>query len=390
VNQKGRSIIGYDEILEGGLAPNATVMSWQGTQGGIAAAKQKHDVIMMPLTDGMYLDFVQGRSDQEPLTIAGGDGRIEHVYRYDPTPKQLNPELQKHIVGVQAGIWGEYTPTTAKVEYMLLPRLLAVSEVAWTLPIHKNFKDFNEVRLPQHLAQLDKTSASYRVPNPIGAKDTTINVMGAIKINWLVPVKGGRIYYTIDGREPDATTNLYAGELSVSVPAGEMREVKSVVITPSGKKSSILTTTLVNRSAINAVAHPVNAKKGGLQFFYVPGKFQSVTEIDTLDATKAGVSDSITIIKPVIDSLNFAFVFKGYIYIPEPAAYEFSLESDDGSRLYLDDELIINNDGEHYSWERAAAVTLKPGFHKIRLAYFNVMRHSRLNLTMKVNGKKSN
>ncbi|RZM10741.1 MAG: beta-N-acetylhexosaminidase, partial [Pedobacter sp.] len=110
---------------------------------------------------------------------------------------------------------------------------------------------------------------------------------------------------------------------------------------------------------------------------------------DTLDATKAGVSDTITIIKPVIDSLNFALVFKGYIYIPEHAAYEFSLESDDGSRLYLDDELIINNDGEHYVWERASAVTLKPGFHKIRLAYFNVMRHSRLNLTMKVNGKKS-
>src|SRR5690606_3308826 len=137
LNSKGRQIIGWDEILEGGLAPNATVMSWRGTAGGIAAAKQDHDVIMTP-AGFVYFDFYQGNSLQEPLAI-NGYTPLSKVYSYDPTPASLTPQQQKRIIGVQANVWTEYMKTPNNVEYMVLPRMLALSEIAWTLPAKKNY-----------------------------------------------------------------------------------------------------------------------------------------------------------------------------------------------------------------------------------------------------------
>lgn len=388
VNKQGRSIIGWDEILDGGLAPNATVMSWRGVKGGITAAKQHHDVIMTPSTNGLYLDHVQGKSDQEPLSI-GGDGRIELIYNYDPTPNTLIAKEQQFIKGVQANIWTEYIKTTKHVEYMLLPRLMALSEIAWTAPENKNYTDFNEVRLPVHLANLDRTETIYRVPNPIGAKDTTINVNKSYKFNWKPPVAGSLIYYTIDGKNPDETSLLYTGDLEVNVPGGEKRQVKTIVITPSKKRSTIITTWLVNRSEMNPVNLSVTPVQGGLKYYYVPGKFSAISEIDTNLATKKGVVNQISLSKITGKAREYGLVFTGYINVNENADFEFSLFSDDGSRLYINDELIIDNDGKHARYEKAAGVLLKPGLHKIRLAYFDDGPGSALRLSVKgTDGKK--
>ena len=138
VNAKGRSIIGWDEILEGGLSPNATVMSWRGESGGIAAAQQSHYVIMTPGSGGMYIDHAQGRKD-EPLSI-GGYTPLSQTYSYNPTPAALTPEQQKYILGVQANLWTEYIGTETKADYMLYPRLLALSEIGWSALSNKNFK----------------------------------------------------------------------------------------------------------------------------------------------------------------------------------------------------------------------------------------------------------
>lgn len=388
VNKKGRSIIGWDEILDGGLAPNATVMSWRGVKGGIAAAKQHHDVIMTPSTDGLYLDHVQGRSDQEPLSI-GGDGRIELIYNYDPTPGVLTSEQQKFIKGVQANMWTEYIKTTNHAEYMLLPRLMALSEIAWTIPQNKNYKDFTEARLPVHLANLDNTNTYYRVPNPINAKDTTINVTKSYKLDWKSPVLGSRIYYTIDGKNPDETSMLYTEGLEVNVPLGEKRQVKSIVITPSKKRSTILTTWLVNRAPMEAVKPVLEPVQGGLKYYYVPGKFSAVSEIDTNSATKKGVVNQVSLAKITGKAREYGIVFTGYIKVNENADFEFSLYSDDGSRLFINDELIIDNDGKHARYERAAGVLLKPGLHKIKLTYFDDGPGSALRLSVKgTDGKK--
>jgi hexosaminidase len=140
VLSKGRKIIGWDEILEGGLAPEATVMSWRGTTGGIEAARQKHDVIMTPYTY-VYLDYYQCEPQGEPLAI-GGYLPLEKVYLYNPVPEELTPEEQKYILGVQGNLWSEYLKTPDYMEYMAYPRMFAVAETGWTPNRLKDFEDF--------------------------------------------------------------------------------------------------------------------------------------------------------------------------------------------------------------------------------------------------------
>jgi len=160
LTSKGRRLIGWDEILEGGLAPQATVMSWRGIDGGIAAAKQFHDVVMSPTTY-MYFDYYQSEDkDKEPLAI-GGFLPLDKVYGYEPIPSELKPEEAKYILGVQANLWTEYIATTSKAEYMLMPRLHAMSEVAWSAPANKNFENF-EKRLAIDYKRLEMLGINYR------------------------------------------------------------------------------------------------------------------------------------------------------------------------------------------------------------------------------------
>jgi len=160
LSSKGRRLIGWDEILEGGLAPQATVMSWRGIKGGIEAAKQHHDVVMSPTTH-MYIDYYQSQNRSvEPLAI-GGFLPVEKVYSYEPVPGELTEEEAKYILGVQTNLWTEYVSNTRHAEYMLLPRLQAQAEVAWTPKEEKNLEGFLK-RLEQDYKRLDKLNINYR------------------------------------------------------------------------------------------------------------------------------------------------------------------------------------------------------------------------------------
>lgn len=159
VNSKGKQIIGWDEILEGGLAPNAALMSWRGTEGGIAAAQQKHFVVMTP-GKPCYFDHYQSKDKtKEPLAI-GGFNPLVAVYAYNPTPQALLENESKYIMGAQGNVWTEYITDFAKVQYMSMPRMAALSEVLWTLPEKKNYKDFL-MRLKIHSKTLDKMGVNY-------------------------------------------------------------------------------------------------------------------------------------------------------------------------------------------------------------------------------------
>ncbi len=157
INSKGRKIIGWDEILEGGLAPNATVMSWRGEQGGIAAAKQNHDVVMTP-GNPVYFDHTQSQNE-DSVTI-GGYNPIENVYAYEPIPKELNEEQAKHVLGAQANMWTEYMGNINKVEYMLFPRLSALSEVLWSQKENRDWMDFQK-RLMEQFKRYDLWKVNY-------------------------------------------------------------------------------------------------------------------------------------------------------------------------------------------------------------------------------------
>jgi hexosaminidase len=159
LNSKGRQVIGWDEILDGDVAPNATVMSWRGTSGGIKAAKMNHKVIMTP-GDYCYFDHYQSKDiDKEPLAI-GGYLPVDTVYSYDPVPTELTAEQQKYIIGVQANVWTEYIPSFSQIEYMCLTRMAAMAEVQWTEPQKKNYQNFL-TRLPQLVGIYDAKGYTY-------------------------------------------------------------------------------------------------------------------------------------------------------------------------------------------------------------------------------------
>ena len=161
--ERGRRLLGWDEILEGGLAPGATVMSWRGEKGGITAAKAGHDVVMAPTTY-TYFDYYQAEPKNEPLAI-GGLLPLQNVYNYNPIPSELSREEAKHVLGAQAQVWTEYIPNPKKVEYMAFPRACALSEVVWTPNDKKNYEDFIK-RMEEHGQRLEILDVNYRRLDP--------------------------------------------------------------------------------------------------------------------------------------------------------------------------------------------------------------------------------
>jgi hexosaminidase len=208
INAKGKSIIGWDEILEGGLAPNATVMSWRGIEGGVAAAKEKHNVIMTPGSH-CYFDYYQADPEMEPLAI-GGLLSLQTVYGYEPIPEALNDEQGKYIMGAQGNVWTEYLKTPSQIEYMTFPRACALAEVNWSPKNTRNFDNF-VTRLQEHFKRFDvmKINACKRILDVkmiLRPEPTPSVFLSTLTEN-------GQIRYTTDNTEPKATSNLYSKPL---------------------------------------------------------------------------------------------------------------------------------------------------------------------------------
>lgn len=202
LNSKGKTLIGWDEILEGGLAPNAIVMSWRGETGGIEAAKQKHQVIMTP-GKPVYFDHTQSKNE-DSVTI-GGYNPIEAVYAYEPNPKELNAEESKYILGAQANVWTEYMSNTRKIEYMIFPRMAALSEVLWSEK--KDWSDF-EKRLPMQMKryemlELNYSKAYYDLKAVVSPTEDLNGVY------WKLESKNdlGKIYYSVGNQSTDLNYN---------------------------------------------------------------------------------------------------------------------------------------------------------------------------------------
>ncbi|MBS1567618.1 MAG: family 20 glycosylhydrolase, partial [Bacteroidetes bacterium] len=251
INAKGKSIIGWDEILEGGLAPNAAVMSWRGEKGGIAAAQQRHKVVMTPGPNGMYFDHYQSASPMEPdahVPSYGGYAPLSKTYSYDPVPASLDPQEQAYIMGVQANLWTEHIGTLARVQYMIIPRIFALSEIAWTPVARKEYGEFAAVRMPAHLAKFDAMGWDYRVPAALPETDT-LRTGRQFTFQLTAPIPGARIYYTLNGHTPGDYDWLYEKPITITVPPGEKRELQTLVITPAGRRSVATKTVIYNPQA---------------------------------------------------------------------------------------------------------------------------------------------
>ena len=208
INTKGKQIIGWDEILEGGLAPNATVMSWRGTSGAIEAAKEGHDVILTPGSH-CYFDHYQSDNENEPLAF-GGFLPLEKVYHFNPIPKELSDQEATYVLGAQGNVWTEYMQTEKQVEYMAFPRAVALSEVVWSSPENKNYIDFIN-RLEQYQKRLDQLDVNY-ANHMYSVKGELKNTEGNLTYQLNATSSSYPIYYATDESAP---SKLYVNPIPV-------------------------------------------------------------------------------------------------------------------------------------------------------------------------------
>ena len=227
LNSKGRQIIGWDEILEGGLAPNATVMSWRGINGAIEAAKQHHNVIMTP-TSHCYFDYYQSENEDEPIAI-GGFLPLEKVYSFNPIPDELNEEESKYVLGAQGNIWTEYIKTSEHVEYMVFPRILAMSEVVWSKQENKNYADFVK-RVENFHERLDALNINY-ANYLYEIEGDLLSDNNGLRYQLQTLTDGKTIRFTLDGSEPTVNSEAY----TKPIPITESVSIKASVFNSDKK-----------------------------------------------------------------------------------------------------------------------------------------------------------
>lgn len=370
VESCGKKMIGWDEILEGGLAPSATVMSWRGEEGGIEAALMGHDVIMTPGGNGLYLDLYQGDSKIEPVAIYGYVP-LSKTYSYDPVPDTLKT-LNKahHVIGVQANVWSEYLYDIDLREYRTYPRALALAEIAWTNVENKNYEDF-ERRINNAYVRLDAYGINYHIPMPeqpngscdfVAFTDSTELVFQTSRPEKMV--------YTLDGSEPTANSTEYTAPIKFT----ESGVVKIATALPSGKLSRVRTITVEKQ---NYAPAKENIKtQAGLEMEVTYGTYFNMTEFE-----KAGVEPAAKkVIKETKELVTFekssesmrgvkqyGAVATGYINIPADGVYYFSTELE---QLSIDGKVLIDNAGEVKKFcRRDKSVALAKGLHEIKLVF---------------------
>ena len=245
---KGRRLIGWDEILNGELAPGAVVMSWRGTRGGIAAARRRHEVIMTPSTY-LYFDKKATDSYDEPVSLSSSLLPLEKIYGYDPD-EGIAPEDRRYLLGVQANLWTEFIRTEGRASFQLLPRIYALAEIAWSPVERKSWREFSEVRLPAHLARIDASGEPYRLPAPLGIEDGTSE---GESFSFVIrpPFPGCKVRYTLNGAVPQDFDREMPEKFDIAVPRGEQRTLRCVTIAPSGRRSTVTTLVLTNRMQTN-------------------------------------------------------------------------------------------------------------------------------------------
>ena len=366
---KGKKIIGWDEILEGGLAPSATVMSWRGEDGGIAAALMDHTVIMTPGGNGMYLDAYQGDSKIEPVTI-GGYTLLEKTYSYDPIPDTLAAMgKSNYILGVQGNTWSEYMYDEAKRDYMVFPRILAVAEIGWTNLDRKDYKDF-ERRIENAYVRLDGHAINYHIPQPEQPNGSCNFVAftdkASLEFKTTRPIK---MVYTLDGSEPTPASTAYTAPIEIT----ETTTLKIASVLPSGKMSPIRTIQVEKQSL--APAKEVAKTTPGLNMEVTDGMYLNVKELEAAQKeTKKSVIKDLKEIRSVVKTSEsmrgvnqYAAVATGYLNIPEDGVYFISSDLEE---VWIDGKLLVNNGGEVKRFSRHdSSVALAKGLHEIKAVF---------------------
>jgi hexosaminidase len=357
---RNKKMIGWDEILEGGLAKSASVMSWRGEEGGITAASQGHDVIMTP-GNWVYLDHYQGSNKVEPVAI-GGYTTLEESYGYNPVPDALDDDKKKHILGTQGNVWSEYMYTPELVEYRVYPRIIALAEVNWTELDNKNFQSFVK-RMDNQFVRLDLHNINYHIPQPEGPIDNmAITEPASLEFTTTRPMD---MYFTVDGTEPTLASTNYTAPIPVEGDA----TVKIRTALVSGKLGKVRTVNVVKQTPIEA-ANDVAAKNKGLKLKIANGEYYSTGAVKNIKEWEETIAKEYNATNKLFNYSNPSVgVFEGYLDIPEDGIYQFSSNMDE---LYVGGVLLIDNDGEVKRHSRNdASIALKEGLQSIKFLYIN-------------------
>ena len=362
-NSKGKKMIGWDEIIEGGLSETATVMWWR-SWAKLAPSQttgQGNDLIFTPNAP-FYLDYAQDKKS------------VLNIYHYDPMKEVPDADKQHLVKGVQGNIWCEWIPSRERMHYMAAPRMLAIAELGWSANDRKDWTDF-QTRMADQFGRLNVMDIQYRIPDLEGFMKKNVFI-GEKKVEITCLDPSASIHYTTDGSIPTLESPKYNGNLVLT----ETTDLTLRVFRPTGKRSDIVKAYFEKTEYSPATtAAPSNP---GLKATWYDFKGKTCAEIASAPVKKTYRVEDVTIPRDV-RSYIIGLTYKGYINIPEDGIYSFLLSSDDGSMLYIDGKQVIDNDGLHAPGEVTGQAALKQGYHPIEVQYFD---HGGGSINLKVCG----
>ncbi|WP_341221843.1 family 20 glycosylhydrolase [Polaribacter atrinae] len=366
---KGKRLLGWDEIVEGGLSDDTTMMWWRNWAPKMRdiAANNGNDMIITPCFE-YYFDA------QHTVTP------FEKVYNYEPIPEDFTPEQAKHVLGIQANLWSEMIPNFKRLEYQAFPRLLAMAETAWTSKEAKNLGDFQN-RMTLQYNRLDALDIKYHIPSVTGFNDK-IAFLDKATVELQAPLKGMDIYYTTDGSVPTKDSKKYTEPL-------EFKE--TITLNTIAYRGDIASDTRAAHIEKQTYLEPldINPKTGSINRWVAVKEFKLVDDIVLPKNASFTSVDHISLENyNVVEQLSM--VFKGYFYAEEEGLFEFATKSDDGSLLYIGDKFVVDNGGNHSAIEKNGMVALKKGWHPLSVKFHEATGGGQLTVWYKSpNGEKT-
>lgn len=345
----GKTMIGWDEIIDGGLTANSTVMWWRSwaPDSPKRATSHGNQVICTPNSE-FYIDYQE--------TAAS----IPAIYDFDPL-KGLDEKERKLVLGVQGNLWTEWVPSFRRMWYQAFPRMLAVAELGWSKPEHKSVADF-EKRMANHLARLHKLGVTYRIPDLTGFHTTNVFIdKGTVDVR--CADASAVIRYTTDGTMPQVNSPLYAGAMTID----KTTHFTFRTFGADNRKGDVVKCSYVKEDYAPAVA--AGDRKAGLSVSWHDYDGIECAGIDTAKVNGTYVTPGVQI--PSEAKGNIGLVITGYIEVPADGIYTFALLSDDGSYLKIDDVMVVDNDKEHSPRELLGQHAMKRGLHPIHVRYFD-------------------
>ncbi|AYL94180.1 beta-N-acetylhexosaminidase [Mucilaginibacter celer] len=357
---KNKRLVGWDEILQGGLAESATVMSWQGEAGGIAAAKMRHHVVMTPLPY-MYFDAPQANEELEPI---GWNPPVtwQMVYNYEPQSKELTAAEAEYILGAQGNIWNEKIPNAQHLQYMVYPRALAVAELTWSPKSEKNLDRFGWKMKNQYgLFKLWNFNA--RLPD-IDGIDNIVTNKTRLKLVMNYPLNGAKVRYNINGKMPDANSTAVPFPVNINVPLKDSIGLRTFT-TWTLNDQHIRQTANIKRVSIKPTHEKPASLKPGMAYEIFKTRERDIAKLENEKPFETGVTNLIVPFKPVAEEYINWVKIKGFIKIDKEADYELTSGFEVSPALFVDNEEVIKPGFNTYVEPQKALLHLKKGVYAL-------------------------